>query len=479
MGGGATLKILVDYDDTAKTEDAINFKIRQIEWGGIGGLGKNILNYENCEKTRNDLIAKLFSGRITPTSATNTNIGVSAYSSTGKQNIADTLVNKILTQENTDWFIGKVKEIANDPQKFIDKTKQSFDKIRTLVKNNMSEGDYDSITNILKNVIELAGSLATNVAIQNLDEFEKEVLEKLNNDKDKIRVTEIFEKTRNKIIQNKQKILNADPIEQERIIFETINGFSSNQKNKLPEQIKTILEIQSTDTIPKGPMSGEIKSTNKPTSTISTEPMSKDFKESFMIAMALKMFDENDDAEMVDNSSVGVMGNPGVDDSETFNYPRASEDLNRIIELVKELIKEEEYVYSFNGQHNIDNKNNNIQKIKKANEYINYLRELIHETFIPNSTNIDTDVNKIIKTAKEIIKERQRYINKDDEKNGTDTEENRQKNIKKLIDKLNSLITPRDVIPSTDTGYGPKIYPGNYSQPMNSQIINNYSLNKM
>jgi hypothetical protein len=261
-----------------------------------------------------------------------------------------------------------------------------------------------------------------------------------------------------------------------KIIKEEINKLSKNeQQQNLVNNIKNVIStVNPTKNLPNT------------STTILNEPMSKDFKESFKLAMALKMFDENDDAEMVDNSSDGVMGNPGVDTSE---YPGASPESIEVLNMVREIIDAEEYVISFNGQENIVDKQNNFLNIQKANEHIKYVKELIHEKYIPNSKNRDTDVNNIINTAEQIINNSSVITDNELLRQDKNAETNRKEEINKAITKLNQLLDKdNNTALNRNTSINqknPKVVSNNYKQPIsqtkqnkNINNINNNSLNK-
>jgi hypothetical protein len=257
MGGGlGTLKILVDYDDKAETEDAINFKIRQIEWGGVGGFGRNILKYDNCEKTRKELITKLFGGKIVPNSST---IGTNNRIPSTTMVDAKRVLDEIQKVSNHEFTQNMIKEGTN------------------IINEHIRNGN---IGNLAADLLPLLG----------LKKREEKIL------------TDIIERR----LKHTNIITNNSDV---------VSKFPSTNSLSFPTNNPTI------------------NPTTNSTTTILNEPMSEGFKENFMLAMALKMFDENDDAEIGDNSSVGVgvgvMGNP-----DAIYYEEASPESNKVLDKV-------------------------------------------------------------------------------------------------------------------------------------------------
>jgi len=142
--------------------------------------------------------------------------------------------------------------------------------------------------------------------------------------------------------------------------------------------------------------------------------------------MALKMFDENDDAEIGDNSSVGVgvMGNPvAVGKPDSIEEIPLTKKSKEAIELIKK-IKEVSGQRGMGGEENTGESDKIMKKL---------------ENIIPNTGNFDTTKNKIIDAVNYLINLQGLPLS-DFNYSSLKNQDLKQKEINEAITKLNQLL---------------------------------------
>jgi len=329
MGGVlGKLRIIVEYNKDAKTEEDIRFKITRIEGGDNSGAGNRDginLDYKNCDETRIELINKLFGGMIKPTGATNST-EVQTKSNTVK--ITESLVNTVAgivkdpkLQKSVLEFMSKLKidnNTANIIKKFIKDvlgitiSKEEEENINNVINSqDFKIGDviisYDNKepnnpkSNYVLRIGKIEKVMASNyfyfVGIDGVGYYIKEDLTKEISNHKKLHVnTDLTNEDLEKI----QTQFNRINSETERLYLGVITDIALDimtKKNNLDLDNFDISKVHSIDK--KFLKDAEPNETIISTTPISNGPMSKDFKESFMLAMAL-------------SSSVGSSGSSGV-----------------------------------------------------------------------------------------------------------------------------------------------------------------------
>jgi len=366
MVGGVpgNLRIIVEYNKDATTEEDIRFKITRIEGGDNSGMGNRDginLDYKNCEQTRNELINKLFGERIKPTGAT---MGMN---------------NKISSTTTIN-------------------TKKVLDDVQIFLKHPLTQNMIKKGTNIINEHIRNG----------NIGNLAADLLPLLG-----------FNKTKESAIEKIiKKNLNSTTSNNSKVVSNPTNNPTNNLTNNLTNNPTKNL-------------------TNNSTIPISNEPMSEGFKESFMLAMALKMFDENDDAEIgVDEigDGVGVMGNPvAVGKPDSIEEIPLTKKSKEAIELIKK-IKEVSGQRGMGGEENTGESDKIMKKLEKI---------------IPNTGNFDTTKKEIIDAVNYLINLQGlplRDFNYSSLSNMT-PQDLKQKEINEAIIKLNQILEKGNTTP--------------------------------